>query len=424
MARQIVIGLGNRFVHDDAAGLAVAEALRGKLPMSVEIREYEEMDLSLIEEFRDASKLVIVDSMKSGTKPGTVSLFTVAEGTGEGERFPSLHELELAGMIDLARRMGILVCPVVIVGIEPADLSLGEGLSPPVFAAVPEAVGVVKKQFEVAGQEAAEMTPGPRQVVILVNQSRAMERELGRYGISMAEGVADVLNLYLQKVTQKRDEDRREGGSEFDSANFGILVVGYGALGPSAERIVLIDEKRTWADERMTKVQSGTVSSDKELSTFSTWIDTAAGSAEAPLPKAIEAAADFLEPWTRAHRLAPPPYVINITDGTFDGDPARAAELLKAASTLNGRPVMWTCQLTDAAGKEPVLFPNEENLVPEGPARALFRVTSELPQECIRNLLMEFPEISKVTGARAAIFDADLRTLVRFVSFVTRVPLP
>jgi hypothetical protein len=51
-------------------------------------------------------------------------------------------------------------------------------------------------------------------------------------------------------------------------------------------------------------------------------------------------------------------------------------------------------------------------------------LTSILPQDGLSNLLIEFPEVSKVSGARASVFNADLRTVVRFLAFVTRIPLP
>lgn len=271
----------------------------------------------------------------------------------------------------------------------------------------------------------SDVSSGPRLTVLLVNQSASMGKELVDYGISMAEGVADVLNLLLQKVTQKRDEDRRKGGSEFDSANFGIVVIGYGAEGARADRIFEMDQRQTWSNERMTRSQSATASSDEALSTFSVWINTVTGSAEAPLSKAMEAAAAYLEDWLPSHKLAPAPYVISITDGTFTGgDLNEAASRIGSLATLNGRAVLWTCQVT-AERREPVLFPDDEALLgPSQSSSALFRATSEFPIEGVSSLLMEFPEVSKLSGARAGVFDADLRTLVRFLAFVTRVPLP
>jgi Ni,Fe-hydrogenase maturation factor len=46
-------------------------------------------------------------------------------------------------MLDLANHAELFACPVFIVGVEPEDLSLGEGLSPSVSAALPLAVQAV-----------------------------------------------------------------------------------------------------------------------------------------------------------------------------------------------------------------------------------------------------------------------------------------
>jgi hypothetical protein len=106
-----------------------------------------------------------------------------------------------------------------------------------------------------------------------------------------------------------------------------------------------------------------------------------------------------------------------------DGDPSDAAERLRGLSTYNGACSLWTCHFTGDGARQPVLFPNDAALVsPE--LAPLFNSTSVLPPDGLSNLLMEFPEVSKIAGAKASVFDADLRTVVRFLAFVTRVPLP
>ena len=147
-ASVVVVGLGNRFLHDDAVGIRVAEALarlkrKDQRLNGVEVKQYEEMDLSLLQEFGNASRLIVVDAARSGTAPGSVSVYGVAESQETVERLPSLHELDVTEMIGLARTLGIVKCPVRIVGIEPGDLSLGEGLSTAVERAVPSAVEAV-----------------------------------------------------------------------------------------------------------------------------------------------------------------------------------------------------------------------------------------------------------------------------------------
>ncbi len=157
----VIIGLGNVFLHDDAVGVRVAEALTDVAPnlkasQSVHVEKYEEMDLSILQEMKDASRLIIIDSIKSGTDPGTVSLFQLGERPGELESIPSLHELDLSDMVYLAQTLGMLHCPVLIVGVEPEDLSIGEGLSARVEAAIPRAVTAVLSSLGEQGGRCGE----------------------------------------------------------------------------------------------------------------------------------------------------------------------------------------------------------------------------------------------------------------------------
>jgi hypothetical protein len=233
--------------------------------------------------------------------------------------------------------------------------------------------------------------------------------------------VADALNLYLQRVAERR---KGTPASEFESGNFGAAIIGYGFDPGAAEKIFSMDSSGVWADPRRTHSDKSTPSSDETLSSFSTWIDPAAGSADAPLCRALASACSLIEPWVSTHRLAPPPRVVNVTDGGMtDGDPTEPAERLRRLSTYNGATSLWTCHLADDAARPPILFPNEAALLPPELSQ-LFMSTSPLPHDGLSNLLMEFPEVSKIAGARASVFDADLRTLVRFIAFVTRVPMP
>ena len=272
-----------------------------------------------------------------------------------------------------------------------------------------------------SGESGTPVASGPRLTVLLVNQSSSMDAPFGEYGISMAEGVADALNLYLQRVAERR---RGTPGSEFESGNFAAAIIGYGFEPGAADKIFFMDASGVWADEKRTHSDRSTPSSDDTLSSFSTWIDPAARSADAPLCRALAAASSVIEPWVSKHKLAPPPRVVDITDGGMtDGDPSPPAERLCRLSTYNGVTSLWTCHISGDATREPVLFPNDSRLV--APALLpLFRSTSALPQDGLSNLLMEFPEVSKISGARASVFYADLRTLVRFLAFVTRVPMP
>ena len=131
-------------MKDDGFGLRVAQALKEKeLGENISVQESAEMDLTVIESLRNASKVIVVDSVRGGRDPGTVSKYTFTPRTGDLSELPSLHSLKLTDVLDLATSSGILTCPVIIVGMEPRDDSLGTGFSPEVEAALPEAIQTV-----------------------------------------------------------------------------------------------------------------------------------------------------------------------------------------------------------------------------------------------------------------------------------------
>jgi len=129
-SRLIVIGLGNAFRGDDAAGLAVARAL-GDDPR-VLVHEGEPIDL--LERWEGAGEVVVVDAARSGAAPGTVHrLDGLAEPVTAGG---STHAFGLAETLALARALGRAPVGVEGIGIEGERFGAGEGLSPEVAGAV------------------------------------------------------------------------------------------------------------------------------------------------------------------------------------------------------------------------------------------------------------------------------------------------
>ncbi len=129
-----VIGLGNAWRRDDAAGLEVARRLGG--------RALEGEPAGLIEALEGADEAVVVDAVSSGAPPGTVHRLEAGSSPLPAELFgvSSTHALGLAEAVELARALGRLPARVVVYGIEGADFAPGSGLSPEVAAAVDRVV--------------------------------------------------------------------------------------------------------------------------------------------------------------------------------------------------------------------------------------------------------------------------------------------
>jgi hydrogenase maturation protease len=101
------------------------------------------LDLSLIEGLTGASRVVVIDALRSGKPPGTVSTYSLAGGDEPQLELPSLHGLRLSDLFSLARNAGLLTCPVTVIGVEPMDCRPGTRMSSDLRRAVPKVVDAV-----------------------------------------------------------------------------------------------------------------------------------------------------------------------------------------------------------------------------------------------------------------------------------------
>ena len=141
-----VIGVGNRWRSDDAAGLIVADRLRST---GIEVVDCEGEPITLIAAFRDEDAVVIVDAVSSGAEPGTVHRLDAAEGPLPAELFAaSTHHLGVPDALELARALDRLPAVCVVIGIEAARFEAGDELSPAVEAAVDAAATAVRREVD------------------------------------------------------------------------------------------------------------------------------------------------------------------------------------------------------------------------------------------------------------------------------------
>ena len=131
-----VIGVGNAFRGDDGVGLVVARRLAELALPGVTVLEQSGEGTALMEEWGEASKVIVVDAVSSGSEPGTIHRFEAA-----GQPLPavfsghSTHAFGLAEAIELARQLGRLPAQLVVYGIEGKSFELGRGISAEVEAA-------------------------------------------------------------------------------------------------------------------------------------------------------------------------------------------------------------------------------------------------------------------------------------------------
>lgn len=152
--RVLIACIGNIFLGDDAFGFEVAQALAGcPLPDGVQLVDYGIRGLDLAYALlKPWHAVVFVDAIARGGTPGTLYLLQPLDVRGaEGHTELDPHGMDPVRVLALAHSLGEVSAAIYIIGCEPQDLGDEQegrmGLSPPVAAAIPEAVKMV---FELA----------------------------------------------------------------------------------------------------------------------------------------------------------------------------------------------------------------------------------------------------------------------------------
>ncbi len=146
----VVIGIGNQYRSDDGVGIVVARRLRERFLTRITVLEESGEGAALIDSWRGATWLMLVDAVRSGAPPGTIHrLDAHAAPVPAGFFHYSTHAFSVAEAIELARSLDQLPPHVIVYGIEGENFAAGVGLSHAVEQAV-EAV-VERAADEVRG---------------------------------------------------------------------------------------------------------------------------------------------------------------------------------------------------------------------------------------------------------------------------------
>ena len=143
-ARPLVIGLGNEYRSDDAAGLRVARELRSRLPNDIKTIELSGEGTALMEAWKGAAHVILIDAVRSGAAPGTVFRFEAHRRSLPTNFFHySTHAFGVAEALEVARALNQLSAKLIVYGIEGKNYSAGLTLSREVETAIPEVVNLI-----------------------------------------------------------------------------------------------------------------------------------------------------------------------------------------------------------------------------------------------------------------------------------------
>jgi hydrogenase maturation protease len=149
----LVLGLGNLLLSDDGLGLRLLKALASE-DSAAEFLDGGTQGLALLSYLVNRRALIILDAVALGASPGTVH---VLQGDAiAAHPAVTAHGSNALELLAAARLLGDLPPSVTIIGIEPACIRTGIGLSAGVEAAIPEALSRARTVLESAIREVAE----------------------------------------------------------------------------------------------------------------------------------------------------------------------------------------------------------------------------------------------------------------------------
>lgn len=143
VAQTLVLAIGNRLLQDDAVGLELLGITEQLFPDSVTIEFVDggTVGLGLLGYLDDRKRVIILDAVSLGDKPGTIHVLSADEvmNISPGEKCPTAHGSGAAELLRAATLLGSLPDDVSIVGIEPETVRTGIGLSDAVQRSLEEA---------------------------------------------------------------------------------------------------------------------------------------------------------------------------------------------------------------------------------------------------------------------------------------------
>jgi hydrogenase maturation protease len=139
----LIVGYGNPLRGDDGVGQAVAQAFADDTAIDgVEAIACHQLTPELAERFAAAARVVLIDAAV-GREAGGVSVVSLQPAPTPSSNLG--HHVEPSQLLRLAQRLYGRSPEAYLVTVGAHSLALGEGLSAPVAAALPEVIATVRR---------------------------------------------------------------------------------------------------------------------------------------------------------------------------------------------------------------------------------------------------------------------------------------
>jgi len=144
-----VLGIGNLLLKDEGIGVHLVQKLTGIVDDAnvniIDAGTYPDFS-SLVDDSTD--KLIIIDAVKAGDKPGTIYRFSFDNIDLDSAPPISLHDIGVSDSLKMMALLSRQPKSTVVIGIEPKTIDFGLELSPEVEDKLSEMIKLVLQEIE------------------------------------------------------------------------------------------------------------------------------------------------------------------------------------------------------------------------------------------------------------------------------------
>jgi len=138
-----ILGLGNFVRQDEGVGIHLLQQLAKILPPEIDVLDGGTGGLFLIEFVENARRLIVLDAVEAGVKPGEIVIWRENEVPRYMSNKLSVHQMNFAEVLYWSNFQERFSDEIVVVGIQPECLEWGTELTKTVQKSLSKAVDEV-----------------------------------------------------------------------------------------------------------------------------------------------------------------------------------------------------------------------------------------------------------------------------------------
>lgn len=149
--RIVILGIGNELLSDEGIGVHTIKALQKMdVPPEIEIYEGGTDGFGLINIIVETDRLIVIDSIRGGSEPGTIYKFDIEDAPSSPDLFKtSVHQIGILEVINLSSLIG-KTPKTTVIGVEPESISTGMELSDKVKVKIPRVIQLIFEELNLS----------------------------------------------------------------------------------------------------------------------------------------------------------------------------------------------------------------------------------------------------------------------------------